>query len=257
VGVRTRELRSTIPGSLASQQEAILDQLLGPSQIRIAFHSIHELQNGNATFGQEALMRGPRGAPYESPPLAFAMAATLDQIERLDCHCIRLAAEHADASRKLFLNVHPRTLVRHENFWGLVGDLPAISGLAPDSIVFEIVEHSPANESELPAALRELRELGFRIAVDDLGEGMSGLRRLIEVEPEYMKIDRFFVTGVDRDRRRRSMVTAIVRMGEDLGIDVIAEGIEEATELRVLQDVGVRFGQGWYFGRPEEVAHGG
>lgn len=239
--------------ALLTQQEAILDQLLGPDQIRIAYHSIHELKAGNAVVGNEALMRGPRGVPYESPPLAFAMAATLDQLERLDCHCIRLAALHADPSLMLFINVHPRTLVRHRDFWGLLGDLASSAGRKEETIVFEIVEHSPANESELPSALRELRQLGFKIAVDDLGEGMSGLRRIVEVEPEYMKIDRFFVADVDRDRKRRSMVSAIARIGEDLGISVIAEGIERPEELRVLQDLGVGFGQGWYWGKPEEV----
>ena len=237
----------------ATPQETMLDELLGPAQLRIAFHGIHDLHRDDAIVGNEALMRGPRGTPYESPPMAFAMAATLKMMERLDCHCIGKAAQ-SQSDGLLFLNVHPRTLVGYRQFWGLVGSFGTPPFRPSHEVVFEIVEHSPARERDLPEALLELRALGFKIAIDDLGEGMSGLRRVVELAPDYAKIDRFFVSGIDRDPRKRAVVSAVATMGRDMGIGIIAEGVETLYEKRVLGDLGIGLAQGYLFGRPSEVA---
>ena len=197
-------------------------------------------------------MRGPRGVPFESPPLAFAMAATMGMVEQLDTNCIRRASS-VRADGRLFINVHPRTIVGYREFWGLVGEIAESGPRRPQEIVFEIVEHSTERDSDLPRALQELRGLGFGLAVDDLGEGAAGLRRLVETEPDFVKIDRYFVAGIDTDRRKRAVVRAVATLARDLGAGVIAEGIESEEELHVLTDLGVPFGQGFYFGRPEVV----
>ena len=229
-------------------QQAILDQLFARSSLRIALHGIHDAMRPERVIGYEALMRGPRGTPYESPPLAFAMAATLDLLERLDCRCIELATTVA-CDGMLFVNVHPRTIVSSDAFWAAVGRFMR----EPQSIVFEVVEHSPARQDELLRALRELRALGFGIAVDDLGEGAAGLRRLVEFAPDYAKIDRFFIDGIDRDRKRRAVVKGLVEMSAELSTRIIAEGVERPEERAVLCDLGVELMQGWLFGKPHEV----
>jgi EAL domain-containing protein (putative c-di-GMP-specific phosphodiesterase class I) len=236
----------------AATQQATLDQLFGEAQLRIALHGIHDAAAPERLIGHEALMRGPRGTPYESPPLAFAMAATLNLLERLDCRCINMAAA-IPTDGLLFINVHPRTIVAHEEFWASIGRFGTTTARRPEQVVFEVVEHTPAQESDLPRALRELRALGFKIAVDDLGEGAAGLRRLVEVAPDFAKIDRFFVDGIDRDHRRRAIVDAVVRIGAQLQTRIIAEGVEREEERKVLVDLGVELAQGWLFGRPEEV----
>lgn len=230
---------------------AIIDQLFSAASLRIVLHGIHDLQTTSDVIGHEALMRGPRGTPYESPPLAFAMAATLDVLEYLDCRCISMAAQ-APSEGLLFINVHPRTMLAHDEFWATLAQFP--QGVrTPQETVFEVVEHSVARGNDLQRALEEIRSLGFKIAVDDLGEGAAGLRRLIEVAPDFAKIDRFFVDGIDRDRRRRSVVGALVRLGEDLSTRIIAEGVERQEELDVLVDLGVTLAQGYLFGKPEEI----
>lgn len=238
---------------IAKDREAIFDELLGPSRIRTALLSIRDLTNGRAIVGQEALMRGPRGVPFESPPLAFAMAATMGMMETLDTNCVRRASR-ITTSGLLFINVHPRTIVGHRDFWGLVGEIAESGPRRPEEIVFEIVEHSTERDSDLPRALQELRALGFSLALDDLGEGAAGLRRLVETEPDYVKIDRFFVNGVQNDTRKRAMVRAVGTLSKELGANVIAEGIESEDELAVLAELGIPLGQGFFFGRPEEVA---
>jgi EAL domain-containing protein (putative c-di-GMP-specific phosphodiesterase class I) len=196
-------------------------------------------------------MRGPRGTPYETPPMAFAMAATLDLLEELDTRCLEMALEKS-FDGLLFMNVHPRTMTRHDGFWSLVGNLGSNGRRRAGDVVFEIVEHSVGRESDILRCLAELRALGFRIALDDLGEGASGLRRLIEFAPDFAKIDRFFISGIDRDRSRRAIVDAIARIGRELGTYVIAEGVETDDERAVLCDLGVPLAQGWLFGKPEE-----
>jgi EAL domain-containing protein (putative c-di-GMP-specific phosphodiesterase class I) len=230
------------------QQQAVLDQLFGLDSLRIALHGIHDVRQPEKTIGFEALMRGPRGTPYESPPLAFAMAATLDLLEQLDCRCLELASTVA-CDGLLFLNAHPRTIIRSEPFWASVGAFSR----EPKYVVFEVVEHSPARQDDLLRALMELRALGFKIAVDDLGEGAAGLRRLVEFAPDFAKIDRFFIDGIDRDRKRRAVVRALIEMSGDLGTRIIAEGVEREEERQVLEDLGVTLAQGWLFGKPHEV----
>ena len=232
----------------APDQEALLDQLFGRAQLRIALHGIHDAERPERVIGYEALMRGPRGTPYESPPMAFAMAATLDILERLDCRCLELASTVA-CDGLLFLNAHPRTIVRSDAFWAAVGDFSR----APEFVVFEVVEHSPARQDDLLRALIELRALGFKIAVDDLGEGAAGLRRLVEFAPDFAKIDRFFIDGIDRDRKRRAVVQALVALSAELPTRIIAEGVEREEERAVLRDLGVELMQGWLFGKPHEV----
>lgn len=228
-------------------RQALLDQLFG-ANLRIALHGIHDLGADDAVIGFEALMRGPRGAPYESPPLAFAMAATLDILERLDCRCIELASR-VDCDGLLFINAHPRTIVGSDAFWAAVGAFSR----EPSRVVFEVVEHSPARQDDLLRALLELRALGFRIAVDDLGEGAAGLRRLVEFSPDFAKIDRFFIDGIDRDVKKRAVVGSLARMAETLETRIIAEGVERAEERAVLRDLGISLAQGWLFGKPVEV----
>jgi FOG: EAL domain len=230
---------------------AIIDELFSASSLRIVLHGIHEAAAPANVIGHEALMRGPRGTPYESPPLAFAMAATLDVLEHLDCRCIAMAAQ-ARSAGLLFINVHPRTMLAHDEFWSTLAQFPR--GIrSPQETVFEVVEHSPAKSNDLQRALAEVRSLGFKIAVDDLGEGAAGLRRLIEVAPDFAKIDRFFIDGIDRDPRRRSVVSALVRLGEELPTQIIAEGVERQEEFDVLVDLGVTLVQGYLFGRPEDA----
>lgn len=232
----------------APHQQAVLDQLFARSSLRIALHGIHEASRPEQVIGYEALMRGPRGTPYESPPLAFAMAATLDLLEQLDSRCIELAST-VPCDGLLFLNAHPRTIISSDDFWTTVGSFAR----DPHAVVFEVVEHSPARQDDLLRALRELRALGFGIAVDDVGEGAAGLRRLIEFAPDFAKIDRFFIDGIDGDRKRRAVVKGLVDMSHELGTRIIAEGVEREEELQVLCDLGVTLVQGWLFGKPHEV----
>jgi EAL domain-containing protein (putative c-di-GMP-specific phosphodiesterase class I) len=103
--------------------------------------------------------------------------------------------------------------------------------------------------------LREIRERGgVHLVVDDLGAGYSNLRRIADLEPAIVKLDRELVTNLNHNRRQRVLVQAVVRMCVDLGAKVVAEGLETWDEVRAARDCGCHFGQGFVLGRPEHTA---
>ena len=94
------------------------------------------------------------------------------------------------------------------------------------------------------------RSLGFQFALDDTGSGYAGLEELLEIEPDYIKIDRSMVSGVDQDPARQNMLAALLQLADKMGAPVIGEGLDTLEELDMLGRLGIRFGQGWLFGRP-------
>ncbi|MFI5957190.1 EAL domain-containing protein [Cryptosporangium sp. NPDC051539] len=174
-----------------------------------------------------AAHRGGVGAQLE----AFAVAEAL-----------RLGAGRPPGT-VLSVNVSPSVLGTPE----LEAVLPAdLTGLQ-----FEVTEHELADDSAaLHEALDRLRRRGARIAVDDVGAGYAGFRRLVEVTPDVLKLDRALVTGVSREPRKAAMVEAIVQFGARTGARVCAEGLETVEDLAVVTDLAVGLGQGWVIGRP-------
>jgi photoactive yellow protein len=215
-------------------------RLFGGHAPRTVFHGIYDLRR-RALHGYEALMRGPAGLPFEGPMLAFAFARTVDLLAELDLECIRSALAAAPPGSRLFLNVHPTTLLGAGP--GAIAELVARSGLDPAGIVFEVVEHGPDRESELITALGALRGMGHGIAIDDFGEGASNLRRLLRVRPDYLKLDRWFVDGAERDADRRSVLRATASLGRDLGVRVIAEGVRSRALEEIVEGVGIELAQ--------------
>ena len=98
--------------------------------------------------------------------------------------------------------------------------------------------------------LRELRKLGVRIAIDDFGTGFSSLARLRWLPIDILKVDKSFVDEVDTDVQGRAMVRAVVQLAEALALDIVAEGVERATQRDALIELGCRLGQGYLFARP-------
>ncbi|HEX6399702.1 MAG TPA: EAL domain-containing protein, partial [Actinomycetota bacterium] len=98
--------------------------------------------------------------------------------------------------------------------------------------------------------LRSLRDLGVRIAIDDVGAGYAGLSRIVVLAPDFIKLDRAVVAGVATDPFRRSLIQRMVSFASDVGIEVIAEGIETKADLEVLRSLSVPYGQGFLLGRP-------
>jgi len=233
------------------RRRELLDVLLGGA-IRSVYEPIVEV-GSRTVFGYEALARGPEGE-LESPAVLFELAAECDLVFELDCLCRRSGLEGArglPAGTRLFLNFMP-TAMRDPDFRGdaLRRTLERI-GLAPADVVFEISERESIENFAIFRELRDhYRSLGFQIALDDTGTGYSSLRAVIELAPDFIKVDRVFVEGADRDPPRRELLRALHAVAGKIGARIIGEGLNTLEELSVLGELGIPFGQGWLFGRP-------
>lgn len=228
--------------------ETILDQ-----RIYSVYEPIVEVES-RTVFGYEALARGPEGSRFHSPAALFGSAEEHGLVFELDCVCRESGLRGAmdfPAGTKLFLNIRPTT-IHDPNFQdGRLIETLERRQLAPTDVVFEISEQESIRSF---AAFREMRDyyrsLGFQFALDDTGAGYAGLEELLEVEPDYIKIDRAMVSGVDQDPARQDVLTALLQLADKMGAQVIGEGLDTLEELEMLGRLGIRFGQGWLFGHP-------
>jgi len=125
-------------------------------------------------------------------------------------------------------------------------------GFPIDRIIFETVEGEQVNDGKwLSDVLREYQRIGFLTAIDDFGAGFAGLNLLADFQPDIVKLDMALVRGIDQSKSRRAIVAGVTAMCRELGIRVIAEGIETGEEMRCLRDLGIHLMQGYWFGRPQ------
>lgn len=216
---------------------------LAEGQITVVFQPIVDPYNGEI-FAYEALARSSaRG--LESPPVLFEAAVEQKLTGRLG-RVLRELAIAECGQHPLFLNVHPSELIDR---WIVQPDDPIFSH--EPGIFLEITESVPLSHHDLVhGILKEVRGKGVGVVVDDLGAGYSNLRYIADLSPEIVKLDRGLVETLDEDPRRARLVANIVRLCEDLGARVVAEGIETHAELDAVRKAGVHFVQGYLIARP-------
>ncbi|MGH7685970.1 MAG: EAL domain-containing protein [Candidatus Dormibacteria bacterium] len=240
---------------LVARLEAILDA----RYLRSAYQPIVEMQSG-AVIGHEALLR-PRGVAAEmSVEELFAAAHRFGYARDLDWLSRRAALEGAATlppDQPLFVNVSSWALLDPVHGSDQMLMLLRWVSRSPTSIVLEISEREViSNRQRLRAVLADYRSHGFRFALDDVGEGHSTLEVLAAAEPEFIKVARSLTENLD-ESGPASAVRAIVTFAESSGADVIAEGISDDHMILRVQQLGVRYGQGFALGVPrflEEVA---
>lgn len=223
-----------------------VDQALQPGNLQIAFQPVVDLRS-DGVVGHEALSRFSH---VDGPAGVFAAAARVGrrvELEVLAAHRAIEAAAGLDLDgRFLSVNISPDVAVAAE-----LEPLLDTPHVEPADLVVEITEQTGVEDyAALTAALDRLRRRGVRLAVDDVGSGFACLTHVHRLLPDLLKIDRYLVAGIQRDATRRSMVSALVRIAEDTGADVIAEGIEQPAERDCLQELGIHLGQGFLLGVP-------
>lgn len=238
--------------------EPILPALAGPRMVRAlleddvleaASQPIVNLDDGRIV-SREMLVRGPQG-PLRRPDNLFRFCQENDILAAVDLRCLRLCSAHA---RRLgpqpdyHVNIMPATLLQTE------ADelLRALTdGRRDVTCCLEISEQQLLGDpSVLVPHVRDLQKAGVRIAIDDVGFGNSCLEGLIMLHPQVIKVDKRLVRGLALDPEMRRALSRLLRVADVLEAEVVAEGIETTDDFQVLVDMGVRFGQGYLFGRP-------
>ena len=231
-----------------------LATLLSPGALSTRFQPIIEEHDGmRQVHAFECLTRGPAGTNFESADVLFDYARRKGAEAALDRVCCATALANAAAlgTGLLSINVHASTLGRDFAFVDDLTELLAAFAMTPSRVIIEIIEHAPAlNHRKFRDALETLRSRGFAIAIDDVGNGNSNLRMIVDSAPDYLKIDRSFITNVHTDARHAAVVDAVMALAARLGVRVVAEGVEDEPAHRFLVDVGVRLFQGYLYARP-------
>ena len=239
----------------AKKRLVAIKKIIQEEEVHTLFHPIVKLPDYKI-MGYEALSRGPGNGEFERPDKLFKVAYQSDLIIELDRLCRKralAAASDMAPGRMLFLNVEPDSVNDPELRQIAASGLLLDSKLTPDQIVLEITEREAIIDfSAFRSVLEYFRALGFKIAIDDAGAGYATLQSIIELKPDFLKIDMSLVRGIDTDNVKQQLVRALQRFGHDTGVKVIAEGIETKAELKILLDMGIDFGQGFIFAYPSE-----
>ncbi|MEA5669916.1 bifunctional diguanylate cyclase/phosphodiesterase [Pseudomonas sp. MH2] len=238
-----------------TEQLSALSAILAQRSIHSLFQPIICLSE-RRILGYEALSRGPSNSPLHSPLNLFAIARQAGRLGELEVLCRENACRRFSElglEGKLFLNVSPESLLEPHYPSGRTLKMLEQVGLQPSRVVIELTEQTPTDDFQLLSnALHHYRDMGFSIALDDLGAGYSSLRLWSELRPNYVKIDRHFIDGIHQDPLKREFVGSILQIARASKAQVIAEGIELGEELTVLADMGVDLLQGYLLGRPQE-----
>jgi EAL domain-containing protein (putative c-di-GMP-specific phosphodiesterase class I)/DNA-binding NarL/FixJ family response regulator len=213
--------------------------------LQIAIQPILDLEEGDVV-GYEALSRFTC-EPRRTPDRWFAEAEEVGLGLELELAAVRLACEQAVVLPEdtfLAVNVSPGVAASPRL-------LEVLDAAPVEDIVLEVTEHAPVHDyRRFQREMRRVRERGARLAVDDAGAGFASLRHLLELDAELIKLDASLTAGLENSRRRRSLATALIDFGRDMGVAILAEGIETRSQCDELRRLGVRYGQGFHLGRP-------
>jgi EAL domain-containing protein (putative c-di-GMP-specific phosphodiesterase class I) len=255
LGQRTRRSRAELatptplptlaPSAEELAQARAFDETL--AQLWVGFQPIVDF-GGRRLHGYEALVRSD--GPFARPNEILGAAEKLGRLTDLGRAIRRRVASQAAAAPEqalLFVNLHARDLADPD----LVDRASPLTQVA-ERVVLEITERTALEEvSDIQARVVQLRGLGFRLALDDLGAGYAGLASFASIEPDVVKLDMSLVRGVDVSPLKQSVIRSVVGLAEELRIQVISEGIELPAERDALVSLGCNLFQGYLFGKPE------
>jgi diguanylate cyclase (GGDEF)-like protein/PAS domain S-box-containing protein len=237
------------PDTTAAQR-AIVRKVVYQRDFEVVFQPIHDVTSGKV-MGVEALARFPH-APFR-PDAFLAQAALLGLgIELETAILARVMSMVPRLPEEVFVAVNISPGAALVAPWTQM-----LAGVDPTRIVLELTEHAAVLDyGELEEALEPCRSRGVRIAVDDVGAGFSSFSHVLELSPEFVKVDQSITRNIDVDDARRRLAHAIAELAGQMGATVIAEGVENQGELDTVAAVGISAVQGFYLSRPRPVAHG-
>ncbi len=238
---RTRRIKSIKQITLDVVNKIIRGEAMYP-----AYQPIFDLLKNKIT-GFEALSRFP-DLPMNAPNIWFREAHEIGMGIHLEVRAIELAMSnikyfHDDTY--VSMNISPQTITSTS----IAQLLNASHELS--RIVLEITEHDAVHQyDEIAETLKPYRAQGLKVAVDDAGAGYASFRHILNLRPDYIKLDMSLTHHIDTDPARRALAAALVHFSNETGCDLIAEGVENSEELSTLIELGIHKAQGFFLGRP-------
>ncbi|MEI8170665.1 MAG: EAL domain-containing protein [Rhodoferax sp.] len=234
----------------------VIARLINDNSLDIVWQPIVNMLNGSI-FAHEALVRGPKDSIYYSPNALLKIARSEDSLVEFEIACVVKALENWADKRhggQIFINVSSSALTH--NYRGkTVGAITSSIkhfGISPEEVIFEITEYEHILDiPDFISIASMLHSAGLRFALDDFGDGCSSLRLWSELAPDFVKIDKYFTQDISTNASKVKTVKALMQMADNFECALIAEGIENAQDLRVLRDLGIQLGQGYFLGRPQ------
>lgn len=247
---------------LMLQQSMLGNELLNivqQQQLQCVFQPIVDLTS-KKTCAFEALIRGPFNSVLHHPLNLFNVAEEQGVLYELDTFA-RVSSIEAfsrqvktDDDLHLFLNISINAVLNTSHQQGITIEALKAFGLPPEKVVIEITELQPVdNFDAFIAAINYYRSNGFKVAIDDLGSGYNGLRIWSEVRPDFVKIDRHFVSDIHLHDDKKAFMETMLTLANSTNTKVVAEGVESEEELDVLLEMGVELAQGYLFKKPEPL----
>jgi len=230
-----------------------LESIIQNVEIVTLFQPIFDLST-HEPFAYEALSRGPKDSALHMPDDLFGAAERCGKIADLDSICRIMAIlnfKRLNLPGKLSVNICPTSLIDPSFADGPTMRAIRDSGLLKERVIFELTEQQSVDHEKLKEAALRYQNMGFSIALDDLGAGYSSLRLLAELKPDFIKIDKFFTKEVHKNEVAGDFIKLILDMSNRVDCRVIAEGIEDVDELQFLRQSGLVYGQGYLLGKPE------
>lgn len=237
------------------QTSRLWDLIVEPQGLTTVFQPIFETRAGaRRLFALEALTRGPKQTNIERSDILFEYVRRKRRESDVDLLAISSALRQVrglPGKPCLSLNVHAVTLEREERLPQWLAELATEYAVPLDSLIIEIVEHAPPWSGRcFLDNLDRLREMGVRIALDDVGLGQSNFRMIVDCRPDLLKIDRHFVDGAHADPLRRAVLESISDLANRLGARAVAEGIEDERDMETVTAAGISLLQGYLLCRP-------
>jgi EAL domain-containing protein (putative c-di-GMP-specific phosphodiesterase class I) len=228
----------------------LLDRVFAPGGITARFQPVVDVsRNPVACTYLEGLVRGPAGTNLERADVLFSYIRRRRESARMDRLCVAAvldAARALPADVAIGFNVDAATLTADAQFPEWVRTAAASRELALSRLVVEIVEHTwPWDLHTFHAATGALRDMGVRLALDDVGRAHSNYRLMLETRPDFFKIDRYFIAGAHADPMRREVMRSIAGLARSFGARVVAEGVEHAADLECVLGLGIELAQGY------------
>lgn len=230
-----------------------IEELIARRDLSAVFQPIIDF-DGGAILGYEGLIRGPSGTSLEAPFALFSQAlaegCTLELEQAAARTCIDAFAK-LDVDGKLFLNFSAGAIRRLAEARDDTLALLRHRGVDPHRIVIELTEQSTILDvASFVPVISALRTEGAQFALDDYGTANASMNLWVRLQPDVVKIDRFFIHGISSDSLKFEAVRAMQHFANASGARLVAEGIEDEADLIVVRDMGIGCGQGYFFGRP-------